>query len=380
MDPEADEAIAALPVPPPIEPMLARLVRDVPTGDFIYEPKWDGFRCLAFKSGPDVDLRSRHDRPLARYFPELVAAFRALPAERVVLDGEIVLVAEAGFDFALLLSRLHPAASRVERLSREAPARYIAFDILAEGDVDLTNRPFVERRRRLEALFEVTSLGDALAITPATRDPDRAREWFARFQGAGIDGLVAKPLDLPYQPGRRAMTKVKHERTADVVVAGFRPLPDGSVSSLLLGLYDEVDALRHVGVVTQLARADRVAFGNRLGALAIPIERHPWRSGFAIGASPLGRLKGSASRWTPEMVLDWVPLPPSLVCEVGFDQVDVDRFRHPARFRRWRPDREPLSCRLDQIVVEGRDLGEFLAAGSEPAATEPSPLAPAATR
>jgi ATP-dependent DNA ligase len=160
MDPEADEAIAALPVPPPIEPMLARLVRDVPTGDFIYEPKWDGFRCLAFKSGPDVDLRSRHDRPLARYFPELVAAFRALPAERVVLDGEIVLVAEAGFDFALLLSRLHPAASRVERLSREAPARYIAFDILAEGDVDLTNRPFVERRRRLEALFEVTSPGE----------------------------------------------------------------------------------------------------------------------------------------------------------------------------------------------------------------------------
>jgi ATP-dependent DNA ligase len=175
------------------------------------------------------------------------------------------------------------------------------------------------------------------------------------------------------------MTKVKHERTADVVVAGFRPLPDGSVSSLLLGLYDEVDALRHVGVVTQLARADRVAFGNRLGALAIPIERHPWRSGFAIGASPLGRLKGSASRWTPDMVLDWVPLPPSLVCEVGFDQVDVDRFRHPARFRRWRPDREPLSCRLDQIVVEGRDLGEFLAAGSEPDALKPSPLAPAAT-
>jgi len=352
--------------------MLARLTRELPTGAFTYEPKWDGFRCLAFVDDVEVDLRSRHDRPLARYVPELVAAFVALrqaAGTTFVLDGEIVLErrpATASRDrdgsadpvtpgFDDLMSRLHPAASRVDLLSRQTPARYVAFDLVCIGSDDLRGRPYVERREQLERLLAVSGGPDRVELTPATRDAAIAREWF-EAAGSGIDGVVAKSDDLWYEPGRRTMIKVKLDLTADCVVAGWRPLPGGSVSSLLLGLYDESDELRHVGVVTQLPAADRVALARDLAPLEIPLEEHPWRNGFLIGQSPLGRLKGSAARWTPDMEHDWVPIRPERVVEVGYDQVDVDRFRHPARLRRWRPDREATSCRLDQILEPARAL------------------------
>jgi ATP-dependent DNA ligase len=261
------------------------------------------------------------------------------------MDGEILLAVPA--DFGALMSRLHPAASRVERLARGSPARYVAFDLLADGPCDVRDRAFVERRSALERLLP-DSDGD-ISATPATRDPEVARAWLDA-RGEGIDGVVVKADDLRYEPGRRAMTKVKRLRTADCVVAGFRPTATGGVSSLLLGLYDASGALRHVGVVTQLPRDERSRLAGELARLAIPLEDHPWRAGFTIGASPLGRLPGSAARWTPEMAHDWVPLRPERVVEVGFDQVDGDRFRHPARLVRWRPDRDPSSCRIEQIL------------------------------
>jgi len=340
--------------------MLARLTRELPRGPYLYEPKWDGFRCLAFRDGDEVDLRSRHERPLARYFPELVDGLRTLRAERIVLDGEIILATPSGFDFAVLMGRLHPAASRVERLRRETPASYVAFDLLAIDGEELLSVGFAERRARLER--ELADAQPPILLTPATRDLEVAEEWFRRFRGAGVDGIVAKAETLPYEPGRRAMVKVKHERTADCVVAGFRLLPgQRAVSSLILGLYDDEGRLHHVGVVTNLPAAERVALLGLLAPLRLPLDEHPWRDGFVIGRSPLGRLKGSAARWTPDMEHDWVPLRPALVVEVGFDQVDVDRLRHPARFRRWRPDRDPESCRLEQIEPDPEVLGQLVA-------------------
>jgi ATP-dependent DNA ligase len=247
------------------------------------------------------------------------------------------------------MSRLHPAASRVERLAAEAPATFVAFDILALGDADLRGEPFSGRRARLEAI--VGAGGRGIRLTPLTTDAATARDWLVRFRGGGIDGVVAKPLDGPYEPGRRSMVKVKSTKTADCVVAGARLRSDGSVSSLLLGLWDDAGSLRHVGVVTQLPAEVRRRLAVELGPDAIPIEQHPWREGFAMGRSPIGRLLGSASRWTPDMGLDWLPLDPRRVVEVAFDQVDTDRFRHPARLVRWRPDRDPESCSMDQIVV-----------------------------
>ena len=339
----------SLPVEPPIAPMLARLVREIPVGSFAYEPKWDGFRCLAFRDRDEVDLRSRHDRPLARYFPEVVAALGRLRADRIVLDGEIVLLGPAAFDFGVLMSRLHPAASRVERLSAASPATFIAFDVIALGDADLRGEPFSVRRAQLEAIVGPGDPG--IRVTPLTMGATTATEWLERFRGGGIDGVVAKPLEGRYEPGKRAMVKVKTTRTADCVVAGLRQRPDGAVSSLLLGLWDDTGSLRHVGVVTQLPGDARREVATELRPDVVPIEEHPWREGFAIGASPIGRLLGSASRWTPEMGLDWVPLAPRRVVEVAFDQVDTDRFRHPARLVRWRPDRDPESCSIDQILV-----------------------------
>jgi ATP-dependent DNA ligase len=343
--------------------MLARLTRELPAGDYTYEPKWDGFRCLAFVDGDDVDLRSRHDRPLARYFPELVEGFRALSrgVGGFTFDGEIILATPGTFDFATLMTRLHPAATRVARLRSESPAAYVAFDLLAENTSDLRNRPFVERRGQLEAVLG--SGTSPLFATPATRSLPVATDWFDRYQGAGVDGIVAKPDQGTYEPGRRAMLKVKHERTADCVVAGLRLIEGTSmVSSLLLGLYDDAGTLRHVGVVTQFAAADRRRLLDDLSPLATRLDEHPWRDGFLIGASPIGRLPGSASRWTPDMEPDWLPLRPDRVCEVAFDQVDVDRFRHPARFRRWRQDREPRSCNIDQIRVDAADFAELFGA------------------
>ena len=335
--------------------MLARLARELPRGDFLYEPKWDGFRALAFRDGGDVSLWSRNARPLARYFPELVEALLALPAERFALDGEIVLTREGVFDFPGLMSRLHPAPSRVERLRRELPASLVAFDLLAEGDDDLTAAPFGERRRRLEALFGPAA--GRTFPTEITGDANVAAEWLERC-GGGVDGVVAKRRDAPYEPGKRSMVKVKRERTADCGVAGVRWMHDGeAVGSLLLGLYDDAGALRHVGVVTSFRRERRATLLEELRPRATTIEGHPWERGFGLGRSPLGRLLGAAGRWDPdEMPLEWVPLRPELVCEVAHDQLDEGRFRHPARFRRWRPDREPRSCTLDQLRLAPRAL------------------------
>jgi ATP-dependent DNA ligase len=332
--------------------MLARLSRELPEGDYVYEPKWDGFRCLAFVSPPrEVDLRSRNQRPLARYFPELVEALRTLP-RAAVLDGEIVVSGPQGFDFPALLSRLHPSATRVARLRREAPAMLVAFDLAADGDEDLCSRPFEERRARLEALL--AGAPAALRLTPATRDVAVARRWLARLPGPGIDGVVAKRRDLPYAPGRRTMVKVKRERTADCVVAGLRTLSgEPVVASLLLGLWDAAGALHHVGVASSFPEGERRALFAALAPLVVPLEGHPWERGFNVANSPTGRLAGSAGRWDPrEMAMDWTPLSPERVVEVAWDRLDDLRFRHPARLVRWRPDRDAASCTLDQLSPE----------------------------
>jgi ATP-dependent DNA ligase len=340
-----------LPIEPPVEPMLARLSRALPTGSWCYEPKWDGFRCLAFVRGGEVDLRSRHQRPLARYFPELIEGLRGLGHE-VALDGEIVVAGAAGLDFEALLGRLHPSASRVERLRRETPAALVAFDLLASGAEDLRARPFAERRGRLEALL--AGCCQPLLLTPLTRDRSVAEQWLAARR-RGIDGVMAKDPALPYRPGRRCMVKVKREATADCVVAGFRAYAgEQTVASLLLGLWDG-GALRHVGVCSSFPERERRTMGAALGTRAVALRGHPWEHGFNIDRSPVGRLSGSAGRWDPRaMALDWTPLAPDLVAEVAYHQLDDDRFRHPARLVRWRLDRDPRSCTLDQLAPPGR--------------------------
>ena len=353
---------------PPVEPMLARLERVLPAGDYFYEPKWDGFRALAFVDpaaarGAAVDLRSRHGRALGRYFPELVEALRA-PGRSFVLDGEIVVARPDRFDFAALLTRIHPAGSRVERLRREAPATFIAFDLLARDGEDLRPAPFAARRAALVALLAGAASG-ALTVTPATADLERARGWLERYHGRGIEGVIAKARDLPYQPGKRAMIKVKREHTVDVVVAGLRlrRARDGrlTLGSLLLGLHDGV-VLRHVGVSATFTAQQRRELLGALAPLVVPPEGHPWEHGFNVGRSPMGRLPGSAGRWDAgEMVRDWVPLAPVRVCEVAYDQRDGARFRHPARLVRWRPDRDPASCGFDQLASDQASPAEVLA-------------------
>jgi ATP-dependent DNA ligase len=329
--------------------MLARRADSLPAGEYLYEPKWDGFRCLAFRDRGDVDLRSRNDRPLGRYFPELVRALLDLGEERLVLDGEIVVSGPTGFAFDALLARVHPAASRVERLSRETPARFVAFDILACGGDDLRAQPFARRRTKLEEVLAAAT--EAVRPTPITAVEEEASRWLDCQPGSGIDGVVAKRADLRYEAGARRMVKVKRERTADCVVAGFRTFFDRPLlSSLLLGLYDGAGDLRHIGVVTAFSTRRRRELLAELAPLAVPLRGHPWEHGFLIGGSSMGRLAGAAGRWSPgEMGLDWVPLAPERVCEVAFDQLDRERLRHPARFRRWRPDRDARSCTLDQM-------------------------------
>jgi ATP-dependent DNA ligase len=337
------------PVAPPVAPMLARLSRELPEGDYVYEPKWDGFRCLAFaEPGRDADLRSRNQRPLARYFPELVEAFRGMPRASV-LDGEIVIAGARGYDFPALLARIHPSRSRVAMLSRETPASFVAFDLLADGEEDLRPRPFGVRRARLEALLAAAP--SPLRLTPATRDPSVARVWLERFQGGGVDGVVAKHRDLPYEPGRRTMVKVKRERTVDCVVAGLRTFSgELVVASLLLGLWDAAGALRHVGVASSFPERERRALFAALAPIAVSLVGHPWEHGFNVGSSPTGRLAGSAGRWDPrEMAMDWTPLAPERVAEVAYDRLDDLRLRHPARLVRWRPDRDARSCTLEQL-------------------------------
>ncbi len=338
--------------------MLARLARELPRDGYLYEPKWDGFRCLVFRERDEVDLRSRHGRELARYFPELVEVLAALPRD-FVLDGEILAAGPAGFDFPALLARIHPARSRVDRLRRETPATLVAFDLPAVEGRNLLDEPFSERRARLEQLL--AGAPSPLRVTPLTDDRRLAERWLDRLAGSAVDGVVAKHRDLRYAPGVRAMIKVKHERTADCVVGGFRWLSDRALpSSLLLGLYDEAGALVHVGVASSFAEAERERLLKTLAPLAVDLAEHPWEHGFLIGGNPVGRLKGSAGRWTPEMERDWVPVAPSLVCEITYDQLDGRRFRHPGRFRRWRPDREPSSCTLDQLDAAAVTPAELL--------------------
>jgi ATP-dependent DNA ligase len=365
LETEERRGVRSMALDPPVAPMLARLARELPAGDYLYEPKWDGFRALAFVTGAEVDIRSRHDRPLSRYFPELVDPLTALPGGSCVIDGEIAVVRDGRFDFAALMSRLHPAATRVERLRRESPAVFVAFDVLALGAEDVRERPFAERRQRLADL-----LGGArppLFLTPATADRGVAQRWLDRYQGAGVDGVVAKHRELRYLPGARAMVKVKREQTLDCVVAGYRlaAAPEGPlVASLMLGLYDGTDAgrLEHIGVVSAFARHARRTLHAELRGLEVPLAGHPWEQGFLVEGGPLGRLRGSAGRWVPGMTMDWVPLAPERVAEVAYDHADGTRLRHPARFRRWRPDREPRSCTTHQLVASSSDVAGLLTA------------------
>lgn len=343
-----------LAVMPPVTPMLARLTRTLPDGDYLFEPKWDGFRCLAFCEDGRVELFSRNQRPLARYFPEVVDALRTAIPGCAALDGELLIAPPHQPDFGALLARLHPAASRVARLARETPARYVVFDVLAEGAEDLMARPFAERRRRLQTLlapYEPTAGEEtrSLTVTPATNDRHAAERWLDA-EGGGIDGVVAKARDLGYEPGRRAMIKVKRERTADCVVAGFRFAVDAPVvASLLLGLFDRGGELRHVGVVSSFTAARRRELAAELAPFVAPLAGHPWEHGFLVAGGRLGHLPGAAGRWTPGDPRDWIPLRPELVCEVAYDIWEGDRFRHAARFRRWRPDRDATTCTLDQM-------------------------------
>ena len=346
---------------PPVSPMLAKPVREIPHGAS-YEPKWDGFRSILFRDGDEVELGSRNERPLTRYFPELVAAARAELPPRCVLDGEIVIAGDDGLDFEALQLRLHPAASRVIKLATETPAAFIAFDMLALGDDDLTGQPFSGRRSALTAAL--TGCGPTFHVTPATTDEDTAARWFTDFEGAGLDGLIAKPLDGIYQPDKRVMFKVKHARTADCVVAGYRlhKSDDNAIGSLMLGLYDAGGSLASVGVIGAFTMARRRELLDELAPYRdVDLAEHPW-GGWADQQAHAGqRLPGAVSRWNATKDLSFVPLRPELVVEVAYDHMEGDRFRHTARFRRWRTDRDPRSCTYAQLDEPVRfDLADIL--------------------
>ena len=330
---------------PPVAPMLAKLARQLPpAGDMVFEPKWDGFRCVVFRDGGEVELGSRNERPLTRYFPEVVEAVRGELPERCVVDGEIVVAGRGGLDFDALLQRIHPAESRVRRLAAETPASFVAFDVLALDDDDLREAPFSERRRRLEVAL--AGVRPPVHLTPATSDRSVALEWFDRFEGAGLDGVVAKPSSLPYREGERCMVKVKHERTADCVVAGFRWHKSGPVvGSLLLGLYDDAGVLHHVGVTASFTMDRRRELVDEVAPYREGADQgHPWSWGAEVGRRP-----GTPSRWNAGRDLAFEPLRPELVCEVAYDHLQGDRFRHATTFRRWRPDRDPESCTYAQL-------------------------------
>ncbi len=361
-----------LPVMPPVLPMLAKSHKDVPDPakhphdqhpGLLFEPKWDGFRCLVFKDGDEVELASRNTKPLTRYFPDVVAALREQLPERVVLDGEIIVAIDGRLEFERLQDRVHPADSRVRMLAEATPASYVAFDLLAHDDEDLMSRPLAVRRELLEqALADVT---DPLHVTAATPDREVALRWFEQFEGAGLDGVIAKPLAAAYKPNVRAMVKIKHERTADVVVAGYRlhknSTPDKPLlGSLLLGLYDGDGNLRHVGVAASFTAARRAELIDELAELVADPGEHPWGEWQQITASG-ERTQGTPSRWSAGKDLSFVALRPERVLEVAYDHMEGERFRHTAQFRRWRPDRDPHSCtyaQLDEPV--GYDLADVL--------------------
>ena len=341
-------------IAPPIEPMLAKLADELPSGELLYEPKWDGFRAIVFRSDADVFIQSRDLRPLDRYFPEVHGLLMAQLPPGSVLDGEIVIASERGLDFDALQMRLHPAASRVAKLAKETPASFVAFDLLADGGRDWRDRPQHERRAQLERLLAQATR--PLHLTPATRDQALALDWLTRFEGAGLDGVMAKPLDGVYQPGKRAMIKVKHARTADCVVAGFRWYKGerNAIGSLLLGLYDEHGALHHVGVTSSFTLAARKAMVHELETLrSNALVDHPWRE-WASAMAEIGeggRMPGGQSRWSAGKDLSWEPLRIERVCEVKYDHLQGPRFRHAAVFRRWRLDKPPADCRYDQLDV-----------------------------
>ena len=346
-----------LPFPPPLAPMLSRAADALPGGEgWQFEPKWDGFRTLVFRDGDEILLQSRDGKPMNRYFPELAAPLVARLPERCVLDGEIVIVEAGGLDFEALLLRIHPAASRVKLLAAESPASFVAWDLLALGDEDLREAPLAVRRERLEQVLAGAT--PPLHLSPATRDRALAEDWFRRFEGAGLDGVMAKRLDAPYRAGERTMIKVKHARTADCVVAGFRWHKKGTgtmVGSLLLGLYDDEGTLHHVGVAAAFTNAVRAQLVTELAPLRQhALDDHPWRdwAEAEADADAAGqRLPGASSRWNRGKDLSWEPLRPERVCEVAYDHMQGTRFRHAAQFVRWRPDKRPEDCRYDQLEV-----------------------------
>jgi ATP-dependent DNA ligase len=357
-----------LPVNPPLKPMLALRVDSLPAGDgWIFEPKWDGFRALVFRDGDELEIQSRDEKPLVRYYPELVEPLKAQLPERCVLDGEIVIARPHGLDFEALQLRLHPAASRVRTLSKAIPASVVFFDVISEGDRDLRGVPFEKRRAILERLLKRAK--PPLAITPATRDLATAADWFARFEGAGLDGVIAKPASGFYEPSKRVMLKIKHQRECDCVVAGFR-WHKGSertaVGSLLLGLYDDGSDLQHVGVCASFTAAKR----HELVAFLAPyrteaLDDHPWREwAMADDDAAAQRRPGAQSRWSQGKDLSWEPLRPELVVEVAYDHMQGSRFRHTAQFRRWRADKRPRDCTFDQLeVVAPHELAAIFAIG-----------------
>lgn len=327
-----------LPVMPPVSPMLATSVSSIPAGAS-YEPKWDGFRSICFRDGADVEFGSRKEKPMTRYFPELVAAAMAELPHRCVVDGEIVIATSSGLDFEALQQRIHPAQSRVRMLAEHTPASFIVFDLLALGDDDYTTCPFSQRRAVL--VDALTDCGTSIHITPATTDLATAQRWFTEFEGAGCDGIIAKPLALQYQPDKRVMMKIKHQRTADCVVAGYRvhKSSDDAIGSLLLGLYDEKQTLVPVGVIGAFAMAQRRKLFTELQSLVISADSHQWN----------GSGHTEISRWNAGKDMSFVPLQPQRVVEVRYDHMQGRRFRHTAQFNRWRPDRNPLSCTYIQL-------------------------------
>jgi ATP-dependent DNA ligase len=341
-----------LPVMPPVSPMLAKSVTAIPPGAS-YEPKWDGFRSICFRDGDEVELGSRNERPMTRYFPELVEALRSELPERCVVDGEIVIATADGLDFEALQQRIHPADSRVRLLAEQTPASFIAFDLLALGDDDYTGRPFTERRAALTAAL--SGAGSSVHLTPATSDLDEAQRWFTEFEGAGLDGVMAKPLDITYQPDKRVMFKIKHTRTADCVLAGFRwhktstdELP--LVGSLLLGLFNDDGKLQHVGVVGAFTAKRRAELVDELEPLLLREgDEHPWQEWASAEAHAGQRLPGAVSRWNATKDLSFVALRPERVLEVKYEHMEGTRFRHLAHFIRWRDDRTPESCTYEQL-------------------------------
>ncbi|WP_338674051.1 ATP-dependent DNA ligase [Streptomyces sp. SCSIO 30461] len=349
-----------LPVMPPVKPMLAKSVAGIPAG-MQYEAKWDGFRAIVHRDDEEIVIGSRTGKPLTRYFPELVLALRANLPRRCVMDGEIVIAYEGRLDFDRLTERIHPADSRVRMLAETTPASFVAFDLLALGDRALLDTPLTERRSLLtEAL---SGAREPVHLAPATTDPKVAAEWFERYEGAGLDGVIAKPLDLPYRPDARLMYKIKHERTADVVLAGYRPHKSGPVvGSLLLGLHDADGALRHVGVCAAFSMKRRAELVAELEPLRMDdASGHPWARWSDESAHESARLPGTPSRWSGKKDLSWVALRPERVLEVAYDHMEGDRFRHTAQYRRWRPDRTPDSCTYAQLEEPVRyDLSEVL--------------------